>query len=66
MDSLTLLPKEEWSLQQYEDVIAAGIYRNRAGYRHSVKFKRSDLPNDLIGTDDLERVVIFPVEIATI
>ncbi len=66
MDGLTLLPKEEWCLQQHGDVIVAGIYRDRAGYCHSVKLNRSDLPNDLISADDLERIVVYEVDVPVV
>lgn len=54
------LPKDEWRGQPCgTDHVAIAMHTNN-GYLHWTKFALSDLPNDLISRDDLERVIVDP------
>ena len=63
-----LLPSDEWIIQKHgPDHIAAGCHELR-GYVYWTKHKLSDLPNDLIGIEDLKRfgIVVDGVDMATV
>jgi hypothetical protein len=63
---MPLLPKEQWRLERIPGgFVAAGIYDN-CGHRHWVKFAELDLPNDLVGVEDLKRLVVDPVHVPPI
>jgi len=63
---MKLLPKDLWLLERISGgFIAAGIYDN-AGHRHWVKIAESDLPNDLLSIQDLERLIVNPVHVPAI
>lgn len=56
------LPKSEWTMRQEcpdSDIVGA---HEHMGYRYYTKFLLSDLPNDLVGLDDLERFGIDLVD----
>jgi hypothetical protein len=58
---MTLLPKDQWRLEQIPGgFVAAGIYDN-SEHRHWIKVAESDLPNDLISVEDLERLIVDPI-----
>jgi hypothetical protein len=51
-----LAQKEEWIIEKYgEDHILAGLWEYPEGYVSWEKIALSDLPNDLISSDDLVR-----------
>ena len=54
---LKLLPKEQYKIQLTKDGkhIAASIYEHPEGVRYWFKYDFSDLPNDFISIEDLER-----------
>jgi hypothetical protein len=52
-----LLPKEQFTFEQGHGYIIAGLWEWR-GYRCFVKYRLSELPNDLVSLDDLKRVGI--------
>jgi hypothetical protein len=62
-EGMPLLPKEQWRLERIPGgFVAAGIYDN-LGHRHWVKFVESDLPNDLVSVEDLERLIVDPIHV---
>lgn len=56
---MRLLDKGDWLLIESQDKqsVYAGIYEN-CGARAYETYRRSDLPNDLIGSEDLECLLI--------
>lgn len=61
---MKLLPKTQWSFDIEDRWLIAGCWESPPGVRHFRRYGRSDLPNDLIGLDDLERFEIDLVEVA--
>ena len=60
---LRLLPKSEMTFQRIADGrVVVGAHQDRAGYRYYSIFEESDLPNNLVSENDLERIIIDPVE----
>ncbi len=61
---MKLLPKEQYRIELTQDgkAIAAGIYEHPQGVRYWVKYEFSDLPNDYISIEDLERFGINLVD----
>lgn len=60
---LPVLPKEDWDLRLVAGGrVVAGIYEDPAGYVRYAMIDLSDLPNDLIGLDDLKRFGIEPIK----
>jgi len=54
------LPKEHWRLKMFgAKRVAAGVHEV-GGARYWTLFALSDLPNDLISTEDLKRFEIIP------
>ena len=66
MSDLELMPKEFWQAKREGQTILAATHGRADGdglYRlHWTKYDASDLPNDLVGLDDLKRLVIDPVD----
>jgi len=65
---MDLLPKELWKIEPIGDShVAAGIHEVRGAY-HWTKFALADLPNDLLGVDDLKRhgIILNRVDMAPI
>jgi hypothetical protein len=53
------LPKSEWTFhQEAPDSVIVGAWEYPAGYRWYEKFQLSDLPNDFVSLEDLERIGI--------
>lgn len=64
--ALVNLPRAEWRFERSDaDHIAVAMHTN-AGYLHWTKFALIDLPNDLIGSDDLERVLVNEIHGSTV
>ena len=61
---MKLLPKEQWEIQLTKDgkAVVASIYEHPEGVRYCVKYEFSDLPNDYIRIEDLERFGIYLVD----
>lgn len=61
------LPKSEWTISPSRDVgyIIVGAHENN-GYVHFTKLALSDLPNDLLGVRDLERLGIDKINFPAI
>ena len=54
------LAKSQWSIDRPKnggDFVIVGAHEH-LGYIHYTKFALSDLPNDFVGLDDLERIGI--------
>lgn len=60
------LPDSEKTVHRCGDLAIVGAHVNEQGYVHYNKFRVSDLPNDLVSRDDLERVLVDVVDVATI
>ena len=59
---MRLLPKSEWTFdQEASDSVIVGAHEHEGCLWHT-KFLLSDLPNDLVSLDDLERIGISLVE----
>jgi hypothetical protein len=58
------MSKDEWRIERCGlRHVAAGLWEHPTGYRFWEKIALADLPNDLIGVEDLERFGITLVEI---
>ena len=63
----TLLPKENWRIKMLNaDHIAAGIFEHPPGCRWWKKIALADLPNDLIGIEDLKRFGIPHIDVTPV
>ncbi len=63
---MELLPKEQWKIEPLGKThIAAGTHEN-FGHYYWTKIALDDLPNDLIGIEDLERFGINLTNIPSI
>lgn len=60
---MRLLPPEQrmFSLSEDRRTVYAGVH-DREGYRWWTAVPLSDLPNDLVGRDDLVRLGVDPVD----
>jgi hypothetical protein len=63
---IELLPKDQWLFrravdQHGEGCVTSGFLIVNGGIWH-FKFSLTDLPNDFIGKDDLERLGIDPID----
>jgi hypothetical protein len=64
--SLTPLPREEWFAKRLdENHIIVGMH-TRFGAIKWTKFENSDLPNDLVGRNDLERALANYLDVTSI
>ncbi len=64
--NMELLPKEQWKIEPLGKThIAAGTHEN-FGHYYWTKIALDDLPNDLIGIEDLERFGINLTNIPSI
>lgn len=62
-----LLPREDWLIKRFgPDHVAAGIYEHPPGVMWWEKIALRDLPNDLVGREDLEGFGIDLVDVAAI
>lgn len=55
---MKLLAKEQWQMEESQDKkhVIASLYEYPKGYRYWDKYDKSNLPNNLIGLNDLERL----------
>lgn len=60
-----LLPRDEWTLSVMPGAVILGAWE-RNGYLWYEKFALADLPNDLLGRDDLELFGVNLDDLATI
>lgn len=66
---MRLLPRSEWALQRgtvNRDVVSLCCLVNRFGYRTSIRFALSELPNDLVSVEDLKRLGIDHIDVPTV
>ena len=56
---LTRLPRREWFVRRdTPDSVVVGAFVDQLNQIHFKRYLRSDLPNDLLSTDDLERLPV--------
>jgi hypothetical protein len=59
------LPRAEWRYKREGDLLLVAMHENGGGY-YWTKFAPSDLPNEHVTADDLERILSEGVEAAPI
>lgn len=66
LDPLIRLPRDEIRVEAFSDTHLAVALYTRAGSLYWQKLALSDLPNDLIGIEDLERFGVLPIYVAAV
>jgi hypothetical protein len=55
------LPVEDWCVQFYPDFVAVAAHQNGGGM-YWTKYRLSDFSKDIIGLNDLKRVIVNVVD----
>ena len=67
---MRLLPKADWTMEPTADgdhlIVCTHANGPKQDYRFYEKVRVSDLPNDLIGRDDLERLLVDSIDVPAV